>query len=349
MKYETTSKAELRFVGTSHGTTLVGNLCSQCIYNNAEFSVFGEHPQICCFDITETCSSKTPYFFFKSRSNSSVVVFSKGRIPFELPKANAESIKQLKTEIVLALEQLKPFGDSVLCARYGTTDPTKGFFDIENVLLYNIGTRNFNTLSKHGIVFASIPCSEIKKLRDQWDIPDEYVHYYEYTLLPGPIPLPQAKVLLAEWEKLPFCKCTGLTPFAAWNAIKNEAANITVYDRINCDKGDCFSLVLEIEKPRQAKFRIMTAMKPLLDGLICAFQNSDFESDEIEYFSHKLQCGKDKFQSQSLNVLGNRQSKYIQIYRNNVKWNPADDLCHYVCISIKEGNNWRLSGKIYKI
>lgn len=150
-----------------------------------------------------------------------------------------------------------------------------------------------------------MPCSEIRKLHKQWNIPEEYSHYYEYTLTSEP--LPQVNGLLAEWEDIPFCKCTGLTPFASWNSIKEEAAGIKIHDRINCDNDDEFSLVLEIERPKQVEFSIMTAMKPLLDGLICAFHSSDFREDEVACFSQKLMCDRDKIQNESLDVLGKRE------------------------------------------
>lgn len=348
MSLITEEKAKMRFVSTSRGTIVVGHICNECIYNKGKYATFGEHPEICFFNKTESCSNKMPYYFFQSRSNTSVVVFSKGRIPFELPKANTEAVRELKEELILAIKQLESFENSVLCARYGTTDETKGFYDIENVLFYNIGTKKFNVLAKQSIAFAAVSESEIIKMRKQWNIPEEYCHYYEYTLLPELVPPSQTKGLLASWENISFCKCTGLTPFASWNSIKEEANNIKIYDRIYCDNGDKFALVLEIEKPQKAKFSIMTAMKPLLDGLICAFHNSNFEKEEVECFSQKLGCDRDKIQSAELNVLGERQSKYIQIYCDNLKWNPADDLCQCVTISIIEGNEWRLSGKIYK-
>ena len=226
MKYENSNKTKLRFVGTSHGTIVLGHICDDCIYNNAKFSCFGEHPKICFFDQTARCSARKPYYFFQSRSTKSVAIFSKWRIPFELPKVNTDAIKDFKTELTLALKLLQPFENSFLCARYGTTDVTKKFFDIENVLFYNIGTKNFNALTKQRIAFAAIPCSEIEKIRNQWNIPEDYSHYYEYTLLPEPMPLPQEKTLLAEWENISFCKCTGLTPFASWNSIRSGRAHV---------------------------------------------------------------------------------------------------------------------------
>lgn len=53
------------------------------------------------------------------------------------------------------------------------------------------------------------------------------------------------------------------------------------------------------------------------------------------------------FIGDSISVLGDRQSKFLQAYRGNVKWNPADDLCDYVAIKVQDGSAWNVSAKIY--
>ena len=48
-----------------------------------------------------------------------------------------------------------------------------------------------------------------------------------------------------------------------------------------------------------------------------------------------------------MDVLGAREGKFVQKYGKNGKWNPADDLCNEVSVTIKEGNEYALSGKLY--
>ena len=225
--YESMEKS--RFVSTSSGTSIVGHICNKCTYNQAQFSSFGKHPHLCCFDQTEYCSEGMPHSFFLRRTSDAVIIFSKSRLPYELPKSNSTILRKLKDEITFAIKQLQPCDRSALYARYGTTDATKDFFDIENVLFYNIGTSTFNTLAKHRVLFAVAPHDEIRQIREHWNIPEEYSHYYEYSILSKPAPCLPTKELLAEWEQIPFCKCQGLTPLSAWNSIKNAESKIKIY------------------------------------------------------------------------------------------------------------------------
>lgn len=337
-------KAKLRFVGVAKGTSCIGNLCEECIYNSGRYAIFGEKPNICPFEKNNNCIDHKPYYFFKQKDERTVVVFSKFRVPFDLPKSNVEIIKQLKSDLIKEIKNLQPFDNCILQARYGTTEK-KSFYDVENVLFYNIGTTHFKPFTKQGVTFSVVDEQEIDKLRKKWKIPVEYTHYYEYQLTATKNENSFTD-LLAQFENIPL-KCLGLKPANSWKTIKNEESKIQVYDKIDCEKKDTFALVLNIEKPKDVQFNIMTAMKPLLDGLICAFHSSQFSEDELEYFSKILNCKKEILNSASINVLGERTSRYIQIYRNNVKWNPADDLCNYVYISISNGTSWSLSGKIY--
>ena len=283
-------------------------------------------------------------YIFYTKNEKSVVVFSKIRVPFDMPKTGVETIKALKNDLINAIKDLQPSENCVLQARYGMTNK-KSFYDVENVLFYNIGTANFNSLTNQGVVFSAVSEEEIDNIRKQCNIPNEFNHYYEYLIVEKGNENPFNK-LLAEWKNISL-KCHGLKVADCWKGIKNEADKIKNYSSIDCDNNDTFSLFLEIEKPKNTRFNVMVAMKPLLDGLICSFHSSRFDDHELEYFSQMLNCEKDILNDNQKSVLGERKSKFLHIYRNNLKWNPADDLCDYVSISITEGDSWELSGKVY--
>lgn len=342
------NKALLRFVGSSDGTECIGTLCDICKHHGAKYSSFGEHPDLCPLHSAQTCHNHIPSYFFVKRNASSVVVFARKRVPFELPKTNGDALSELKNDLIQAIKELEWQDNSALCARYGATQTANTSFDVENVLFYNVGTKHFHSLTKQRIIFEAVPPAEIIAMQKQWAIPDLYSHYYEYTIHPSSTILPPTGELLAEWNSIPFCKCSGLTPALCWKTVKASAEKFIVYDRIDCEKKDHFSLLLKIEKPSNVNIRIASAMKPLLDGLICAFHSSSFDQHELTYFANKLCCDDALLKSDRLNILGNRKCKYIQGYPNNVKWNPADDLCRHVDISITSGNEWKLSGKIFK-
>ncbi len=337
-------KAKLRFVSTAQGTTIIGDICDECIENDAQHAVFRQKPLWCPFKKTDKCINNKPYYFFQQKNDKSIVVFSQFRIPFDMPKSGVEIIKIFKNDLIKAIKNLQPFENCILQAKYGTTEK-KTFYDVENVLFYNIGTAHFKPFAKQGVTFSAVEDKEIINLRKKYNIPNEYTHYYEYQIIKNR-DQKEFSTLLAEWRDIPL-NCLGLKPANCWNVIRTAEQKIQAYNTIDCDKGDTFAVVLNIEVPKGVRFNIMTAMKPLLDGLICAFHSSQFNKEEVEYFAEKLNCDKKILTKNSINVLGERESKYLQIYRNNVKWNPADDLCNFVTISIREGSEWAVGGKVY--
>lgn len=309
-------KTKLRFVSTAKGTTVVGN-----IFENRDY-------------------------LFIQKNKKSVVVFSKIRVPFDMPKNDVEPIKALKKDLINAINEMIPLENCILQARYGMTNK-KSFYDVENILFYNIGTVNFNSLTNQGVIFLSVSEKEIEDIRNQLNIPDVFNHYYEYSIVEKENEK-SFNELLAEWKNISL-KCIGLKVSECWKCMKREQEKIKTYNMINCENGEKFSLVLEIEKPKNARFNVMVAMKPLLDGLICSFHRSKYDDNELKYFSKILNCEKDILNDTQKSVLGERKSKFLHVYRENLKWNPADDLCHYVSISIVEGDSWKFSGKIYAL
>ena len=172
---------KLRFVSTAEGTVCEGHICDLCINNAGEFSIFGKNPNICCFEKTERCFNGIPYYIFVNRDISNVVVFSKFCIPFNIPKAKSQFLKNYKNDLIKAIRNIRPFDNCILQAKYGTTESKKNY-DLENVLFYNIGTTHFKLFTNKGVKFSVATNQEINKLRKQYNIPDEYTHYYEYRI-----------------------------------------------------------------------------------------------------------------------------------------------------------------------
>lgn len=276
-----------------------------------------------------------------------IQVLSKIRIPFDNITSN--DVLGFKDDLLFAIRTLSINENSVISARYGTTNDKKQFYDLENVLFYNIGTANFKNLTKKGIAFAKAPQQDILHKRNEWGLPAEYEHYYEYTVC-SPEKVGCFGEPIAYWNNVPFCKCKGLSPLDAWNAMCNARKDIQKQKSIDCRAGDEFSLDLTLEKPRGVEFNIATAMKPLLDGIISALHGGLFDEDIISLLAEKLSCTRDQIINVGMNVLGKRD--YIQKYpraKNGIKWNPADERCKSVSIQFVDGDEWRLSGRIYKI
>ncbi len=281
-------------------------------------------------------------------SGECIEVYSKARIPFDNIKSI--DILEFKKILLLAIQQFLYKPSYILFARYGTTDKTKVFCDLENVLFYNIGTANFSGLAKEGIVFSQVSEFEIRNKREMLGISDEYAHYYEYLLLPIRKDTELSNMIVS-WDAIDFCKCKALDPADVWKSIHLSEKTFSITERINYQTGDMFAINLILEKPKRVDFNITTAMKPLLDGLICALHGAcDYDEKSAKMYSDILDCPVEWIYNNNLNVLGIRE--YIQKYpraRKGIKWNPADDMCKAVNIQIIEGDAWRLQGTITKI
>jgi hypothetical protein len=274
-------------------------------------------------------------------------VLSKVRIPFDNSTSN--DILELKEDLLFAIHTLSANANGVISAKYGTTTVQKQLYDLENVLFYNIGTANFINLSQNGIVFAEISPYDIARKRNEWGLSEEYKHYYEYKICSFNADK-SSDLEIACWQDIPFCKCKSLSPFDAWLAMHNAEGNIQVKGHIACELGDAFALHLILEKPKALPFNITSAMKPLLDGIISALHGGCFDEDMISLLMEKLSCTRDQIMNIGMNVLGKRD--YVQKYpcaKSGIKWNPADDMCKSVSIQVVDGDEWKISGKVFKI
>ena len=60
-------------------------------------------------------------------------------------------LKDLRTQIRQDLSHLKLGHGDILYASYVSSE--KGFFDVENVLFYNVGPQHFRNLTRNGLMF----------------------------------------------------------------------------------------------------------------------------------------------------------------------------------------------------
>ncbi len=290
---------------------------------------------------------ETKDYIFKKITDKSIVVFSKFYIPYDskgYTKAFKDGLKNALNNLEKAINEK---GDYFLTAKYGATSKYLFESDTENLLFYNIGTKIFKRFSSLGISFERIDKNEVLSLQKQYAVGEEFSHYYEYTLSKGQTPK-YLKSEIACFENIEL-KCTGLTPYSCFKAFKENADKIIVHDKIDCDKNERFAIILDLQKDKRAKFfNITTVIKPLLDGLICAFQGWSFNENDLSLLAQKFGCEKELFtRNQSIALQYDKQ--FVKRYDKMTIWYPADHLCDYAFISVKEGEKWNLNGKIVKL
>lgn len=287
------------------------------------------------------------HYQFLKKDEKAVIVFSKYRVPFGKTKTDAEIIGRLKQDIKQAVEALRCDEDESLQARYGEIGE-KTVYDVENVLFYNFGTASFAKLMQRGVNFSVAQNEEVETLRKTYNLSDEYTHYYEYALVKT-VAETKFENVLAEWKNIPL-PCVGLKPAQVWRTLKENADKICVKDRIATERKDTFAMALRIEKPQGQRFCLSSSIKPLLDGLVCALHSSEFAKKDLALIVEKLQCDNETLLDERIAVLGEREKGFVRVYpnsRNKVTWNPADDLCKYVSVTVEEGTAWNISGTVY--
>ena len=80
-----------------------------------------------------------PHYVFVQKDKHGFAIFSKFRIPFD--KTKHAIINNLKNDIIQSIKLLDSDNKTILLARYGTTRK-QGFYDIENILFYNLKIKN---------------------------------------------------------------------------------------------------------------------------------------------------------------------------------------------------------------
>lgn len=284
------------------------------------------------------------------KSDNYILALSKIRIPFDLyllKGERKENILSFRNELISAIKELSPNENQILIGKYGSTDKINIFFDVENILFYNIGTGNFKHTVFNGISFSSFNEQEIEQILGEYG--NEYSCIYEYSVIDKNENIFSKDDLIASWNQINMCKFLGSKPTDYWCAIKSNQDKIQVFDSIDTNNNDLFGLDLIIYVPNGKSVNIATAMKPFLDGLICAFHGEANMETDFDYLQEKVGCTENWLHNHTLSVLGTRQ--YLYKYRDNIKWNPADDLCKTVRITIESSNdeNWKLSGRIIKL
>ena len=89
-------------------------------------------------------------------------------------------------------------------------------------------------------------------------------------------------------------------------------------------------------------------MKPLLDGIICAFHGEKGDVERILNDMFMTRTERMLSDTDKLNIFGNRE--YLKRYRghNSFKWNPEDERLQFAWITVRRGRLSLMKGSIYE-
>lgn len=284
-------------------------------------------------------------------NEKSVLAASDFYVPFEIGASQGDKrgqIAEFKSNLRTAAAMMRPQDQEVLFAQYAEDGEQSRLFDLENMLFYNIGPAAFASCAVRGISFSALPdkaalCRQ-NGLRER-------KHVYSYRCLP----LSEAEAcfdalpLMAEWTDVPLDHREAGTPAKYWKAIRCARDKVTVFDYAESPITSCFALRIALCLPKEV--RLASTVKPLIDGVVCAFHGEDARCLAcLTDFCVRQCCEKLAVPNQFPAVLGKRE--FIHPYRDgrSVLWDPADDLCRLALITVSYGTEDSLfSGEIYKL
>jgi hypothetical protein len=253
--------------------------------------------------------------FQVATTTSSVDVWSDTRLPFE-PKGTALAAR---TALRGALRDLRPTGR--LAATYSSA--VRAFCDVENVLVYNVGTGPFSELARRQIV-----------LRRSFKAPKEpFTHHHHYETLEderGFRPRPDAPISSRVFE-LP----NGMTASGVWAAAR-EAAKPSAAE---IDAGSSLHLEVDIGMPAGTRFTLASSMKVLLDGLVASFHRhvpTDVTVIAERIASRTLMTAGRVSQLLLEGPCELGERRVVQRLGSRIQWNPADDRFVVVDLRVRE-------------
>lgn len=274
-----------------------------------------------------------------------VEVWSSIRLPFE-PRGR---LLEMRNSIRSAIKGMQITKKTMLHALYVSDEKT--FCDVENVLLYNVGTGAFANICRKGL------CIERKI-----DIPQQphgsiskMLHYHKYSLIDFTEgPLYWAKELsLASWKGIPCPELRGNNkPHSFWYAIKK--AKIDVIGKIQFPR--YFGVELKINAPQGTSINLASVIKPLLDGIVCAFHTHNGDNNSVvvgrlsQYLKEDVSVIENMLMDQETGIFGIRN--LLHPFGKGVQWNPGDDFCIVAKILLddcSEDSKWSLDGDIFTV
>lgn len=245
----------------------------------------------------------------------SVKAISNYRIPFEPKGIEKEFRNSLRNE----LSKLKLSNNEILFATFKNSN--SDFFDVENILFYNIGASAFRNISANGIIFE-YPEETFQTVQGS--------NQYEYTLI-------NKADYCSFFTDETACKFefevdninTNTKAHNYWYAFHN--GNIYNYS-ITSNKTNYFGIDIQIYT-HQSFYNLSSLIKPMLDGIISALHYElNFDEIGIERLAHKLNKKTinilDLFKKKPYSILKSRN--ILQSYRSGIKWNPQDERCRKV-------------------
>jgi hypothetical protein len=291
------------------------------------------------------------YVVVAELADSRVEAWSSTRLPFE-PQTGA--MREFRGELRSAVAQLSASPAKGLYALY--VSYIGGHFDVENVLLYNVGPSAFLRSAAFELVVERAlgpvpsPPAGLTQAR----------HHYRYETMPIDTPWRRWSAIrsIASFGPVDLGpSAQARRPSRVWYAVRRSGPEVSRPAGVP----SAFGLDLVLEAPANVSVNLAAIAKPLVDGVAAAFHAHD-DPASIGHVASRVaaQLGAPVDEVRSLlgqnrtAILGGR--RLLWPWREGVQWNPADDLCAAFRIrrvtraaAGGDSDTWRLHGSIAEI
>jgi hypothetical protein len=276
------------------------------------------------------------------RSSERIELWSTKRLQFE-PKY---WMKDMREELKNNLKNIIPVKNGVLHCEFCTQEG--GFFDVENVLLYNVGSGAFSSISNHQVIIErSFAKEPFLNSSSQF----KHYHRYSYTIEENIEPYWKKNTTIFQWTNLQIPSLKD-KPHEYWYYMKRLQ---TKEKFTSLDVDTYYGIQINIGVPLGKKVNLTGICKPLLDGIISAFHN--YKGSDLEEVASRVSTLLNKDQNEISNLLMDEQfsilraREVVRRFQNGVQWNPADDYCYQIQLKTHYATvtNWTIGGEIYTL
>jgi hypothetical protein len=274
------------------------------------------------------------FLVIQNDSGSRVDAWSIHRLPFE----PTGTMLQFRAELRTAVSRLAAKPEQALTATY--TSEVAGQFDVENVLLYNVGAP----------AFARSATFELVVERISRPVPiapppiERAAHHHAYAITDRDRPWQAwsgAQQLAAFESEMMATLADAGRPSSVWLAVRRGTTRLAALDA-----SSAFGLELELVVPSTVRLNLAAMAKPLIDGVIGAFHTHDHPASlDVVAGRVAARAGAPVSEVRTLltdneaAILGSR--RLLWPWRDGVQWNPADDCCMAFRIRVSRGSSDR--------
>ncbi len=275
-----------------------------------------------------------------------VELWSTERLPFE-PGGRA---KEMRNALRRTLREMPGHPDGVLHAVYASQE--QGFVDVENILIYNVGSGAFSHLCHRGLCFEwcfrappEPPCT--------FSVPPKHYHQYRVVAPENIRHKWAATRTLASWQDV-VCPAvhSDLKVAEVWQAMKQGCIRPAQDTKTPTHYG----VEIVIQSPRTAAVNLAGVVKPLMDGVLSAFHLHD--GSNMAEVTIRVATALGTSEQAVAKMLGDEadavlgETCLVRIRGSGVQWCPADDDCvlgEIHLMTVTAGGPWSLSGRIFKV